>query len=233
MSIKHLGKEFDIHCGGADHPPVHHTNERAQNWGATGKDESVKFWLHGEFLLINEGRMGKSEGNLITLQRIKDKGFNPLSYRYFCLQAHYRSKLNFTWEALEAAQNGYFNLVGEISKLEKPAGNCPEFKEKFLSAINDDLNIPMALSVLQELLKSDCSSSAKRQSIIKFDKVLGLNLNQYKVDKVISEEVQKLIEERQIARQNKDFQKADELRQKLEEQGIKIKDLPDGGYEIM
>jgi len=231
ISLKNLGKEFDIHCGGVDHIPVHHTNELAQNWGITNL-ESVKWWLHGEFLVINEGKMAKSEGNFITLQRIKDRGLNPLSYRYFCLQAHYRSKLNFTWEALEAAQNGYHNLIGEISKLPKPKGDCPEFEEKFLQAINDDLNMPMALSVLQELLKSNCPSGAKRQSITKFDKVLGLNLDQYKKEKVVSWEVQKLIDERQLARKNKDFKKADELRRKIEEQGIKIKDLPDGGYEI-
>ena len=231
MSMKKLGKEFDIHCGGIDHIPVHHTNERAQNWGLTGL-ESVKFWLHGEFLVINDGKMAKSEGNFITMQTLKHKGINPLAYRYFCLQAHYRSKLNFTWEALEAASNGYQNLINDISRLKKPLGNCLEYEEKFLQAINDDLNMPMALAVLQELLKSNSPSSAKRQSIIKFDKVLGLNLNQYKVDKAISEEVQKLIDERQLARQNKDFQKADELRQKLEEQGIKIKDLPSGKFEI-
>ena len=232
ISLKTLGKEFDIHCGGVDHVPVHHTNERAQNWGVTGKDELVKFWLHGEFLVINDGKMAKSEGNFITMQTLKDKGIKPLAYRYFCLQAHYRSKLNFTWEALEAASNGYQNLINEISKLPKPKGDCPKSEEKFLQAINDDLNMPIALAVVQELLKSDCPPAAKRQSIIKFDKVLGLDLNQYKVDKAISEEVNKLIYQRQIARQNKDFQKADELRQKLEEQGIKIKDLPAGKFEI-
>ncbi len=241
ISLKTLGKEFDIHCGGVDHIPVHHTNERAQNWGLTTRrlcsgwqagKESIKFWLHGEFLLINEGRMGKSEGNLITLQRIKDKGLNPLAYRYFVLQAHYRSKLNFSWEALEAAQSGYQNLISEISKLDKPKGNCPGFEEKFLQAINDDLNMPVALSVIQELLKSDNPSAAKRQSIIKFDKVLGLNLNQYKVDKVISEEVKKLIDERQLARKKKDFKKADELRRKIEDKGLRIKDLEDNKYEV-
>lgn len=231
ISLKFLGKQFDIHTGGIDHIPVHHTNERAQNWGLLNK-EVVKWWLHGEFLIINEGKMAKSEGNFITLQTLKEKNINPLAYRYFCLQAHYRSKLNFSWEALEGAQSGYNNLVGEISKLAKPHGVCLELEEKFQNAINDDLNLPMALAVLQETLKSACPSSAKRATIIKFDKVLGLNLNQYKKEKVVSREVGKLIKERQVARQNKDFKKADEIRQKLEKQGIKIKDLPDNQYEI-
>ncbi len=241
MSIKHLGKEFDIHCGGIDHIPVHHTNERAQNWGVTNK-ESVKFWLHGEFLIINQSRMGKSEGNFITMQTVKDKGINPLVYRYFVLQAHYRTKLNFSWEALDAAQSGYRNLVNDVSRLDppslkfrragKPSGNCAEYEEEFFKAINDDLNISEALAVMQKLLKSDCPSSAKRQSVIKFDKVLGLNLNQYKEEKVVSREVESLIEERQQARQDKDFKKADELRQKIEAKGVRIKDLPNNEYEV-
>ncbi|MCX6785431.1 MAG: cysteine--tRNA ligase [Candidatus Komeilibacteria bacterium] len=231
MSIKKLGKEFDIHCGGIDHVPVHHTNERAQNWGLSGQ-EVVKWWLHGEFLVLGEGKMAKSEGNFITLQTLKEKNINPLAYRYFCLQAHYRSKLNFSWEALTAAQNGYDNLIKEISILDKSKGACKELEEKFQAAINDDLNMPMALAVLQEVLKCACPSAAKRASIIKFDKVLGLELNQYKVAKTISPEIQQLIDERQAARKNKDYQKADELRQILEQKGIRVKDLPGGGHEI-
>ncbi len=231
ISIKALGKEFDIHTGGIDHIPVHHTNERAQNWGVLGK-EAVRYWLHGEFLVIGEGKMAKSEGNFITLQTLKDKVINPLAYRYFCLQAHYRSKLSFSWEALEAAQNGYDNLIKEISVLAKPQGGCQNCEAKFLEAINDDLNMPEALATVQKLLKSDNPSSAKRASIIKFDKVLGLGLNQYKVEKRISPEVQKLIDKRQEARKNKDYQKSDQIRGQLEKEGIKVKDLPDGGYEV-
>ncbi|MFA6304289.1 MAG: cysteine--tRNA ligase [Patescibacteria group bacterium] len=231
ISIKALGKEFDIHTGGIDHIPVHHTNERAQNWGLLGQ-EAVRYWLHGEFLVINQEKMAKSEGNFITIQSLKDKGINPLAYRYFCLQAHYRSKLNFNWEALQAAQNGYNNLIKEISTLEKPKGDCFEFEAKFTQAINDDLNMPEALAIVQKLLKSDNPSSAKRASIIKFDKVLGLGLNTYKVATKISPEIQLLINARQEARKNQDWHKSDELRKKIEDQGIKIQDLSDGGYEI-
>ncbi|MDP2586822.1 MAG: cysteine--tRNA ligase [Candidatus Komeilibacteria bacterium] len=231
ISIKALGKEFDIHTGGIDHIPVHHTNERAQNWGLLGK-EVVRFWVHGEFLVINNDKMAKSDGNFITMQSLKDKGINPLAYRYFCLQAHYRSKLNFSWEALQAAQTGYDNLIRDISVLDKPGQACDTCLGKFTQAINDDLNISASLAVVQELLKSDKPSSKKRQTIIEFDKVLGLNLNQYKVAKKISSDVQRLIDERQQARQNKDYQKSDELREQLEKRGIKIKDLSDGGYKV-
>ncbi|MBU1036727.1 cysteine--tRNA ligase [Patescibacteria group bacterium] len=231
MSIKHLGKEFDIHCGGIDHIPIHHTNERAQNWGVTDK-ETVKYWLHGEFLVINKERMGKSERNFVTLQTLKAKGLNPLAYRYFVLQAHYRSKLNFSWEALKAAQNGLDNLIKEISTFDPPKIGCAEFEQRFLQAINDDLDTPKTLAILQELIKSDYPSSAKRQTIIKFDKILGLNLNQYKQEKRLNSKIKELIEERQLARQKKDFKTADKIRRELEKQGIKIKDKADGGYEL-
>jgi len=231
MSLKHLGKEFDIHCGGIDHVPVHHTNERAQNWGATNK-ETVKYWVHGEFLVINQDKMAKAQGNFITLQTLKEKGINPLAYRYFLLQAHYRSKLNFSSKALEAAQNGYDNLINDISKFDKPKSACSNCKQRFLDAINDDLNTPKALAIVQELVKSNKSSSVKRQTIIEFDKILGLNLNQYKEEKELSTQVKKLLKERQQARSQKDFKKSDKLRKELEAKGIKIKDLENGGYEI-
>ena len=241
MSIKELGEEFDLHASGIDHIPVHHTNERAQNWGLTTRrqgsgwqagNETVKYWVHSEFLLVDGGKMGKSLGNLITLKQIQEKGFSAMAFRYFTLQAHYRSKLNFTWEALEAAQNGLNNLIKEISTLDKPRGSFIEFQKKFETAINDDLNTPEALAVLQALLKSDLPSSAKRAGIMKFDKILGLGLNTFKVEKKLSSEVQNLINQRQEARKNKDYKKSDELRKKIEEAGIKLKDLPDGTYEI-
>ena len=231
ISLKNLGKQFDIHTGGIDHIPVHHTNERAQNWGLTN-GESVRYWLHGEFLVINEGKMAKSEGNFITLQTLKDKGISPLAYRYFVLQAHYRTQLNFSWPALEAAQNGYDNLIRVISGLGLPGQACHNCLGKFTQAVNDDLNTPAALAVVQELLKSDKPAAKKRQTIIEFDKVLGLGLNQYKEPRALPAEVKRLMAERQRARLNKDFNQADELRRQLEKEGIRIKDLPDGKYEI-
>ncbi|MBT3689816.1 cysteine--tRNA ligase [bacterium] len=231
LSMKFLGKEFDIHCGGIDHIPVHHTNERAQNWGITGS-EVVKYWVHGEFLIMDKNKMAKSEGNFIILQTLIDKKFNPLAYKYFILQAHYRSKLNFSYEALQAAQTGYDNLIRTISSFDKPGKVCSSCLERFQKAINNDLDTSKALAILQELIKSDKASSVKRATIIEFDKVLGLNLNQYKEEKKLSDDIKKLIEERQKAREKKDFKKSDELRNKLKEQGISIKDLPDNKYEL-
>jgi len=231
ISLKELGKEFDLHCGGIDHVPIHHTNERAQNWGFTGK-ESVKFWLHGEFLIMGQDKMAKSAGNFITLQTLIDKGFDPLAFRYFVLQAHYRSKLNFTWEALEAAQRGYDNLIAEIKRLDKPDHNCPEAVRNFSEAVNDDLNTSQALAILQDVLKSNCPSSAKRAMVMEFDKIFGLDLNRFAEKTELSDEVKELIELRQQARQAQDYHKADQLRQELLKKGVKIRDLTDGGYEI-
>ena len=231
ISLNNLGRQFYIHTGGIDHISVHHTNERAQNWGLTNQ-EAVRFWVHGEFLVINNDKMAKSGDNFITLQTLKNKNIHPLVYRYFVLQAHYRSKLNFSWEALQSAQNGYDNLIREISGLAKPGVACNTCLGKFTQAINDDLNMPAALAILQELLKSDKTSSKKRGTIMEFDKILGLNLNQYKKPKELSAEVKSLIDERQQARKNKDYHKSDELRQKLGVKGVRIKDLSDGSYEI-
>jgi len=231
LSMKFLGKEFDIHCGGIDHIPVHHTNERAQNWGITGK-EVVKYWVHGEFLLMDKNKMAKSGDNFVILQTLIDKGYNPLSYRYFVLQAHYRSKLNFSYEALMAAQTGYDNLIRDIQSLDKATTADKKYLEEFTKIVNDDLDIPRALAITQEVIKSKLDSGIKRATLIKFDEVLGLDLNQFKEEKELSDDVKKLINQRQIARANKDYKKADELRKKLEERGIKINDLENNKYEL-
>ncbi|MCX6784599.1 MAG: cysteine--tRNA ligase [Candidatus Komeilibacteria bacterium] len=231
MSFKELGEEFDIHASGIDHIPVHHTNERAQNWGLTDK-ESVKYWIHSEFLLVDGGKMGKSLGNLITLQQIKDKGFSPLAFRYLALQVHYRSKLNFTWEALEAAQRGYDNLVNEIKSFGLAGKIIPEFETQFKQVVSDDLNTPKALAILQEVLKANYPSSDKRATIITFDKIFGLNLNQITEAVELSREQEELLAQRQQAKVVKDFKKADELRSVLAEQGIKVVDLPDNQYKL-
>jgi cysteinyl-tRNA synthetase len=228
MSIKHLGEEFDIHCGGTDHIPVHHTNERAQNWGLTGK-ESVKFWLHGAFLNINEGKMAKSEGNFITLQTLEKKKINPLAYRFLALQTHYRSQLSFSWESLQAAQNGLENLYNVIRNWsENPKIGCVEYEKKFLTALNDDLDIPKAMVIMWKLIKDgELPISAKKQSILKFDQVLGLGLDKLKPIE-IPEKVKKLAQEREKARKNKDWDKADELRGKIEELGFEMEDSKKG-----
>lgn len=231
MSIKELGEEFDIHASGIDHIPVHHTNERAQNWGLTGK-ESVKYWIHSEFLLVDGGRMGKSLGNFITLQQIKDKGLSPLAFRYLTLQAHYRSKLNFTWEVLQAAQTGLEKILEIIKTWDQATKPIAELVEKFNQVISDDLNTPKALAILQEVIKSDYPTGAKRATIAAFDKVLGLNLDQVAIKIILTTKQQQLVAERELARQNKDFAKADQLRDQLAEEGITVIDLANNEYKL-
>lgn len=227
MSIEKLGDEFDIHCGGIDHIPVHHTNERAQNWGLTGK-ESVKTWMHGEFLVLDKDRMGKSEGNLITLQTLIDKGFDPLAYRYLNLQTHYRQKLNFSWESLEAAQNGLFNLYSEVAAYGEARVGCADYEEKFLEAVNDDLNMPKALGIVWDLIKDkNFPGHAKKKSLLKFDEILGLDLDKISQEE-IPKEIIKLAQGREKARQDKDFAESDRLRDEIISQGYIIDDTSEG-----
>lgn len=230
MSTKYLGQPFDIHCGGIDHIPIHHTNEIAQSEAAYDKP-MAKYWLHGEFLVMGEKRMGKSEGNFITLSDLEEKGYHPLSYRYFCLTAHYRSPLKFTWTALEAAQRALFRLYENIKRY--PQGNASydkKYEEEFHKAINDDLDMPKALAITWELVKDDkISPEVKRETLLQFDKVLGLSLDNPPEIKIeIPEEIWKLVEEREVARKNKDWEKADKIREEIKNRGYIIEDTPQG-----
>jgi len=230
MSIKYLGDKFDIHTGGIDHIPVHHTNERAQNLAATGR-EVVQYWIHNEFLVIGAGeKMAKSGGNFLTLKFLTDKGFDPLAYRYFCLGTSYRKPLGFSWEAMESARAGFERIKSQVAELKGKGKISKEFKDKFLAAINDDLNTPQGLAVLQEVLKSDLSSADKLATIIDFDRVLGLGLDNIK-EVEISAAVKKLAEERIFARQNKDWARSDELRAQIEAAGFAVEDEK-SGYKI-
>jgi cysteinyl-tRNA synthetase len=231
MSLKYLGKTFDIHTGGVDHIPVHHENEIAQSEAATGQ-KFVNYWLHGEFLLINDGRMGKSKGNFITLQTLKDKGINPLAYRYFVLQAHYRSKLNFTWEALKAAQRGLDSLWHRIdSETDQRGQIITKFVDRFNLAINDDLNTAKALSILSSLMKTTAPWPDKYATILQFDRVFGLNLtvNPKRAGHVeIPAYVLEIARRRELARQTKDFRQSDQLRSEIERLGYQIEDTNQG-----
>ena len=229
MSKKNLGNTFDIHMGGIEHIPVHHTNEIAQSESANGV-KYVNYWLHNEHLMVNGGKMAKSEGTGYSLQEVEDKGFKPLVLRYFFLQAHYRSKQNFTWEALQAAQNGLEHIYSQIIELGKKKGKVNfEFKNKFLEAISDDFNSPQALAILQEVLKSTLSNEDKLATILDFDQVLGLDLAKVKKEKVvIPKEVEDLVREREEVRKNKEWEKSDELRKKIEVLGYLIEDTPGG-----
>ncbi|MBW3015335.1 cysteine--tRNA ligase [Candidatus Woesearchaeota archaeon] len=235
MSMKYLGDQFDIHCGGIDHIPIHHTNEIAQSEAATGK-KWVNYWLHGEFLLLDKGKMAKSGDKILIIETLVEKGFDPLDYRYFLLNAHYRKQLSFTFEALENARNSCDKLkskVLEIKNGESGKHNVKKiklYKEKFIEYVNDDLNMPQALAVLWDLIKDkELGNKDKYELILDFDKVLGLRLDEVKEEKVdVPEEVMNLVKQREEARKNKDWSKSDELRDKILEKGFKVEDSKEG-----
>lgn len=238
MILKTLGETIDIHMGGIEHIPTHHTNEIAQSESFTGK-KYVNYWLHNEHLLVDGKKMSKSEGTAFNVQELKDKGFNPISLRYLFLQSHYRSKQNFTFESLEAAQTALKRLkvlVNDLIKEFKDLHSTTTFINadyiaEFTTALEDDFNLPKALSIVWDILKSNLASNQKLATILELDKVLGLNLAssiEDPVEVVIPPEAQILIEERKIARINKDWQKSDELRDRLlKEFNIKVKDTKD------
>lgn len=225
MGIKFLGEQFDIHTGGIDHIPVHHTNEIAQSECATGKKPFVKYWMHNEWVLLGDKKIAKSSGNFITLSNVVEKGINPIAYRFWILMASYRTKMNFNWEALEGAEialkrlyNLYLNLGANVGNVNK------EYQEKFKECLENDLDTPRALSTLWDLIKEEKVSDAdKKATILDFDKVLGLGFENLK-EEIIPNEVIKLAEEREEARKNKDFKKSDELRAKINSLGYEVKD---------
>lgn len=226
MSMKYLGESFDIHTGGIDHIPVHHTNEIAQSEAATGKP-FVKYWVHNEFLLTKDEKMAKSAGNFLTLSSLVERGFSPLAYRYFVLNTHYRKPLAFSWDALMAVQRAFDTLTGFVQQWSASRVGCAEFEERFRDAVNDDLNIPKALGVMWEMVRSDYPDHAKHQSLKVFDGVLGLGLKDVKPLK-IPKSVWKLVEERETARKEKDFVKADAHRSRIMESGFTVDDTEAG-----
>ncbi|MDP2951283.1 MAG: cysteine--tRNA ligase [bacterium] len=248
MAEKELGSPFDIHCGGIDHIQVHHTNEIAQAQGAFSNN-LANFWLHGEFLDLGGEKMSKSTGGFITLQTLIEKGFTPLSYRYLCLQAHYRTKLNFSFEALKAAENGLTNLIKKIKELKqatllKKKKNSQKanltviasFRGSFIEAINDDLNIPKALALLFKVLDDKTLSPAQKYALaLDFDKVFGLKLKELTEKKTkenkkikIPLKVKELLEKREALRRAKQFTQADVLREQIEALGWLVEDTADG-----
>ena len=235
MATKYLGEQFDIHCGGIDHIPVHHTNEIAQSEAALGTKPWAKYWLHNEFLVTPNGeKMAKSGNNFLTLQVLKDKEFDPLDYRYFCLGTSYRNPLMFSVEALEGARisrKKLFDRVRELQKSKHATGNKAlqiGYRAKFTNQINDDLNTPQALATVWEMLKDEkLEDHDKYLLILEFDKILGFNLGTIKEDKIPAT-VTKLAKERLLARHNKDWKKSDELRDKIKELGWIVGDTKEG-----
>lgn len=228
MAAKYLGQPFDIHAGGIDHIPVHHTNEIAQSEAAEEKPLS-NYWMHSEFLLINSDKMAKSGENFITLEKLKEKNISPLAYRFFLLQAHYRKQLNFSWEALEAAQNGLERLYGIARelKLKSTEFNNEKLEEQFKELISNDLDTPSALALVFEALRTRTISL---KTLLKFDGVLGLKIKEnlkVKVEK-IPDVIMKIVSERDEARKSKNWGESDRLRNELERHGYVVEDTKEG-----
>ncbi len=233
MSEELLGQPFDIHCGGVDHITVHHENEIAQSEAAFDKP-LANYWVHGEFLLVDGKRMGKSEGNAYLLDDLIAKGFDPLAYRFYCLGTHYRSKLNFTWEGLEGAQNALKNLNAIARDIQPSTFVDVPTAEAFRTALEDDLNTSAGLAVMWEMLKSDSlDPETKGGTLTLMDRVLGLGLTEMIGKRIVAPMgVQMLAAERKLARESKNWQKSDELRDAIKQKGWLIEDNKDGGYDL-
>ena len=231
MSTKYLGEEFDIHTGGIDLVPTHHENEIAQNKGACGKNPA-HYWIHGEYLLINGGKMSKSLGNTYLIDDIIARGYSPLAYRLFNYSCHYRGKLNFTWEGIESANTSLIRLREGYHKHLNGNSNVSDeiiadMENRFHQAINDDMNMPLALSVVWEAVKYPEKSPKIAQLLKKFDTVLGIKIDEVQETK-IPQEILDLVEERKQARSDKNWSESDRLRDLIAEKGYVVKDTKDG-----
>jgi len=228
MSTKYLKQPFDIHTGGIDHIPVHHTNEIAQARAAQNKP-LANYWMHNEFLILDKEKMAKSGKEFITLSTLTNKNIDPLAYRYLCLSAHYRSSLSFNWENLRATQNALNKLYNIISHYPKPSKIIEKEKEKFLMAINNDLDIPKVLAIVWDLIKSNQPNDKKMATLLEFDKVLGLGFDKIKKTSLeVPDEIKELSRKREELRQQKKWLEADQIRKEMESLGFSIEDTPKG-----
>ena len=240
ISIKYLGEYLDIHCGGVDNIFPHHTNEIAQAESYLGHKWG-NYWFHTEHLNDSTGKMSKSKGEFLTVSLLKEKGYNPLSYRFLCLQSHYRKQMIFTFESLDIAENAYKKLLNRVANLKNDGVVDKNIKEmyitKFKETLEDDLNTSNSLTVLYEVLKSDINDATKRELVLEFDKILSLDLmksNTNDVDSNKKKYIQEMIEKRELAKREKNYVLADEIRNKLNEEGIVLKDTREGTiYEII
>ncbi len=231
MGYKYLGDHFDIHTGGIDHIPIHHENEIAQSKGFSGKIPA-NFWMHVDFLTVDGGKMSKSLNNLYTLQDLEERGYDPLVYRMFNFGSIYRNKINFTWEAMDSAKTalirlreGYKKHTEGTEHISKEELN--QYENEFLKAINDDLNMPVAMSVVWDVVKNPKKSKELAELLLKFDKVLGLDINK-EVEIQIPKEILELVEKRKQARLNKDWAESDRLRDEILNKGYIVKDTKNG-----
>ena len=236
MGRKYLGEHFDIHTGGVDHIPIHHENEIAQCKGSFGHNPA-NFWMHCEFLLVDGGKMSKSLGNIYRIKDLQDKGIEPLAFKLFCYSSHYRNKLNFTFEGAKSSQIALNRLrEGYIKNLESDNNVddsiVAEYENRFHEAINDDLNMPVAMGVVWEIIRNEIKSKKFAKLLEKLDEVLGLDLinsRQYLQQKVeVPEEIKELIEKRNIAKAEKNWEVADKIREEIKLKGYIIKDTKNG-----
>lgn len=233
MGRKYLGEQFDIHTGGIDLIPTHHENEIAQSKGACGKIPA-NYWMHGEYLLIDGGKMSKSLGNVYLIKDFIERGYDPIIYRLFSYSCHYRNKLNFTWEGIDSAEKslerlkqGYQNHLQGKDKVEEKI--LKDFEQRFHEAINDDLNMPLAMGIVWEALRYERKSIQIAELLLKFDSVLGLKIGEAQSKDIeLPQEILDLAEQRRIARENKEWGKSDELRDLIQSKGYEIKDTKDG-----
>jgi len=239
MSMKYLGKTIDIHTGGIDHIPVHHENEIAQS-EAANEVPFVHYWMHYHFLQVEGQKMSKSLGNFFTIDDIKKRGIEPLAFRLLLLQSHYRQPMNFTWEALQGANEAYKKLTAEVVSLRDaiiemkdyvPSEQSLDFKATFLGFLENDLQTPQAVASLFTMLKSPISAEEKLSNITDVDELLGLALMKDEEKVEIPEEVIDLAEQRKKAKQAKEFEKADALRKQIEEKGYRVEDTK-GEYTL-
>ncbi len=233
MAMNELGETIDIHVGGEDHKMIHHPNEMAQSEAATGKP-FANYWVHGAFLKVDGGRMGKSVGNAYILDDLEAKGFDAISLRFFFLHAHYRTKLNFTWEALQNSQNSLKKLYSLVEGYQEDPDSqlSVEHLQKFEQVISNDLNTPEALAVMWDLIKSEIPEGSKLKTLAKFDEVFGLNIEDH-IGFEIPQEVEKLAKVRTEYRKTGIWDKADKLRRQIEEKGFIVEDISsEPGYKI-
>jgi cysteinyl-tRNA synthetase len=228
MSARYLGPYFDIHCGGEDHIPVHHTNEIAQTQACYGT-RLANFWMHAYFLQIDEARMGKSVGDFLRLQVLIDRGYDPLAYRFMCLGAHYRSRLNFTWEGLDGAMTALDRLRAAAYGWGAPGAVDAETLDRFIACMDDDLNMPRALALAWDLVRSPLPDPVKKATLLQFDRVLGLRLAEWEpAEEHIPEALLTLAERRQQARVARHWQEADALREQIRAAGYEVEDTSQG-----
>ncbi len=242
MAMKYLGEKIDIHCGGVDNIFPHHTNEIAQSEAYTG-NKWCNYWVHGEYLNDKSGKMSKSKGEFLTIDLLKSKGYNPLAYRFMCLQSHYRNQLAFSYESLDIAQNAYDKLKNRISKIKNNVNDTQiielnqNYINRFREALSDDLNTSNALTVLYDCIKDEELNNNQKIALIEeYDKVLSLSLLEEKTIELSEsekEKIEKLIEDRNTAKKEKNYELADKIRNELDEMGIILKDTREGTiYEV-